>query len=145
MENVAVFIDGGYMDKLLYDSGGLRIDFGEFVRRLVEGRHLPRAYYYHCLPYRSAEPTQQEEHFFRNKEKFFNALRRIDQFEVRLGHLAFRGIDSHGQRMLEQKGVDVQLAVDLLTLAFNRVINTAVLLAGDGDLVPAVVKARTWV
>ena len=41
-----------------------------------------------------------------------------------------------------QKGVDVQLAVDALSLASNGVYDVALLVAGDGDLAPVVEAVR---
>ena len=60
MSVTAVFIDGAYLEKtLLYDHGKARIDFGRLVDVMVEGDDLLRAYYYHCLPYQSSQPTNR--------------------------------------------------------------------------------------
>lgn len=138
----AIFIDGAYLDNVLYDLGSIKINFGDLVGLIHGDVPLLRAYYYHCLPYQSPQPTPEESQYYRNKSKFFNALERFDFFEVRLGELVVRGVDERGNRILEQKGVDVQLAVDLLALSFNRIIDTAFLVLGDGDFVPAVQKAK---
>lgn len=48
----AVFIDGGYIDKVLqFEHAGVRIDYSKLVRQMVQPDELLRAYYYHCLPY----------------------------------------------------------------------------------------------
>ena len=142
LSTLGVFIDGGYMDKILFENGGLRVDFGKLVEKVAEGHRLLRAYYYHCLPRQSGRPPQEDYGHVSNKEKFFHALQYIDNFEVRLGYLAYRGTDEQGHHLMEQKGVDVQMAVDMLTLSFNKVMDTAILVCGDGDLHPVVQKAK---
>lgn len=130
------------MDKVLYEHGGLRVEFARFANRTVNDQGLLRAYYYHCLPRQSPRATPEETTAIRNKEKFFHALQFIDRFELRLGHLAYRGVDDQGQRLLEQKGVDVQMAVDILSMCYGRLLDQVVLVTGDADLVPVVQKAK---
>ena len=43
-----------------------------------------------------------------------------------------------------EKGVDVQIAVDLVAGAFENSFDTAILLSSDSDLVPAIRKARKY-
>lgn len=141
-KRVAVLIDGGYMDKILYEAGSMKVSFSRLANKLARAKPLLRTYYYHCLPHISQRPTPEEQTFYANKERFFNALRRLDDFEVRLGHLAPRGWDNAGNRILEQKGVDVYLAVDVCRLSYTGAVSEIILVAGDGDLAPAVALAK---
>ena len=51
MGTTAIFIDGGYWDKVAYyDFDNTRIDFSKFTQVMSEPDELLRAYYYHCLP-----------------------------------------------------------------------------------------------
>jgi len=43
---------------------------------------------------------------------------------------------------VEQKGVDVKIALDVATLAFKRLVDRVVLITGDSDFVPAAKLAR---
>lgn len=43
----------------------------------------------------------------------------------------------------QQKGVDIKLGVDIATLAFEKLVDQIVLIAGDSDFVPAAKLART--
>jgi len=100
---------------------------------------LLRVYFYHCLPYQSARPTTEESERFRKAEAFHAAIERIPNFEVKLGRLVFRGFSKEdGRPIFEQKRVDVQLAVDLLTLSYTRQMGTAILVTGDSDFIPAI-------
>ena len=51
MGTTAVFIDGGYLDKVLhYDHSNQRIDYEKFSQLMSGDDELLRTYYYHCLP-----------------------------------------------------------------------------------------------
>ena len=66
-----------------------------------------------------------------------------DSATLTAGRLAYRGVSKEtGQLILEQKRVDIQLVVDMLTLAFSRQIATAILVAGDSDFIPAVCACK---
>ncbi len=146
MGMTAVFIDGGYLDKVLrYDHAEPRIDFGKLAGAMVgEGDELLRAYYYHCLPYRSSSPTGEENERYGKRHRFFTALGYIPRFEVRLGRLAFRGTDRNGDPIFQQKRVDLMLGVDMALLAGKQRVSKVVLLSGDSDFTPAIeaVKAE---
>lgn len=148
MNRVAVFIDGGYMDKVLrYEFSGAKIDYAAFSREVVsqvhEGANLLRTYYYDCLPYQSDPPTAEESNRFASKQRFFYAIGRLPRFNVRLGHLARRGPDKGGEYHFEQKMVDVLLSIDLVHLSAKGQITDVVLVAGDADYVPALGVAKS--
>ena len=142
MARSAVFIDGGYLNALLREEfNTAKIDYQALVRVLVEPSELLRAYYYHCAPYQSSPPTEEERKRFSQMDSFFNYLRRLSRFEVRQGKLS-RYYDEDGKPVYKQKGVDVLLGIELALLAAKRRIEYAVLLTGDNDLIPAVQTAR---
>jgi uncharacterized LabA/DUF88 family protein len=139
----AVFIDGGYLDYVLKGQfGHARIDYAALTRAMAGNYELLRAYYYHCLPYQGSPPTEEEKVRFASMQSFCNRLKRLDRFEVRLGKLAYRGMDAAGNRIFEQKRVDSMLAVDLVLLSAKRTIQKAVLFTGDSDFLPPVWAAK---
>ena len=147
MYRVAVFIDGGYLDKELDSKRqGYRIDFGKLVKNIVQqtgsDKEIIRVYYYHCLPYQDNPPTQEQSQKFGGAQRFFRALQRTSRFEVRLGRLAYRGVDENGVAIHEQKRVDLMLGLDLMALSAKHIIDEVILVAGDSDFVPAVNAAK---
>jgi hypothetical protein len=61
MGTTAIFIDAAYLDKVLYyDHNKKRVDYMKLTQELTAGNQLFRAYYYHCLPYQSNPPTEEE-------------------------------------------------------------------------------------
>lgn len=147
MSRIAIFIDGGYVDKVLeHEFNSARIDYAKLPRHIADhispDIDLLRAYYYHCLPYQSNPPTPIERDFFARKQRFFATLDQLPRFEVRYGRLERRGPDANGQYRYEQKLIDVLLSVDLVRLSATRQITHAAIVAGDSDFCPAVEVAK---
>lgn len=123
-ERVAVFIDGNNLyHALRSDIGRTHLDFAQFVTKIIGGRRLVRAYYYNASARR-----EDDEQRWREQQSFFNYLRELPYFEVQLGRLA----GTPGS--LREKGVDIMMAVDMLTMAQRDNYDTAILVSGDGDL-----------
>lgn len=147
MTRAAIFIDGGYLDKVLRNEfGGAKIQYDLLSQKIGEcidlGSKIFRTYYYHCLPYKSNPPTQEESRRYANLQSFFAALQRLPRFEVRQGRLARRGPDRDGNYTYEQKMVDVLLSIDLVSLAAKNQVTDIILIAGDSDFVPAIEIAK---
>jgi len=147
MHRVAVFIDGAYLDHIIrneFDSQ--RVDYYSLAKNIVEStgpdKEILRVYYYHCLPHQDTPPTPEQSQRFGQMQRFFRALQRTPKFEVKLGRLAFRGIDAQGRPIFEQKRVDLLLGLDLALLATKRLITQAFVVTGDSDLIPAIVAAK---
>lgn len=139
MDRCAIFIDGAYVDKLFQNHlGGVKIDYGKFAQHISAGCDLLRTYYYHCLPYQSSPPTQDEKQRFSGSEKYMAALSRLPRFQVRLGKLEYRGTRQDGSPIFAQKRVDILLGVDMVELAATKQIGRAILVAGDSDFLPAI-------
>jgi hypothetical protein len=128
-----LFIDGAYLRaryreamRGFYGQDG-ELDLGA-VQQLC-GHRIEKAFYYDCTDEKKAGETEQaftvrkiEEH------KFLETIQSLPGFHVYRGTLAGR----------RQKEVDVALAVDMLTHAFNKNMERATLIAGDLDFRPVV-------
>ncbi|AEB10871.1 NYN domain-containing protein [Marinithermus hydrothermalis] len=127
MDRIAIFMDGSNLYKGLVSTLGpdYRLDFVRFIESLVAGRKLLRAYYYNA-PLPSEDPASKAH------QSFLNYLKRVPYVAVRLGRLERRG------DTFVEKGVDIQIAVDMLRLAYARAYDVAVLVSGDGDFAEVV-------
>jgi len=147
-EKAIVFIDGNNFYHGLKVMGlPTKIDFEKFVLKLTKGFHLIKTFYYN-----SPLPQQKDPEEYRKQRKFFNYIGSLARFELILGRLEKRVYtypddiyerikDIYPQRTFEtfvEKGVDVNIAVDMLRLAFLNYYEVAVLVSGDGDFVPVV-------
>lgn len=135
MERVIAFIDGSNLYFAARDNRVLPPwDVVSLARDLAgEDRRLIRVYYYNAR--NEDDPASDQ---YRAEEKFYNFLRNLDYCTVRLGRLEGKGAAVH------QKGVDVLLVQDLLTLTFCDAMDCAILITNDGDFatVAQEVKAR---
>ncbi|MGB2985585.1 MAG: NYN domain-containing protein [Phycisphaerae bacterium] len=135
----AVFIDGGYLDKVLhYDFQNRRIDYEKLAQEMAAPDEMLRAHYYHCLPYRSSQPTTEERQRYSSMHRFITRLQFLPRFEVRLGRLVVRGYDRDGAPVFVQKRVDCMVGVDMALIAAKGRITHVAIFTGDSDLIPAV-------
>ncbi|MEK6792543.1 MAG: NYN domain-containing protein [Nanoarchaeota archaeon] len=140
MEKSAVFIDGGYLNKILKhyfkESDIDYLKFSELICKEVGVSRL-RTYYYHSLPV--VRPNSKEdERRHSNMWKFISNLKRLSRFEVKLGRLQLIG----GQ--FKQKMIDVLMSLDITSMCFDKQIAQVILIAGDADFVPAIKKAKDY-
>lgn len=143
MGKIAIFIDGAYLSKVLQESfGSPQIDFSKLSSFLANGDQILRTYYYNCMPYKSLSPSQGEINRYNNMQRFVTALEKLDHYTVRFGKLEFRGRDSHGNPIFQQKRVDILLGCDLVLLAAKQRIEKAILITGDSDFIPAIEVAK---
>lgn len=69
----------------------------------------------------------------RDQQRFFNALRFIPNLTFKKGR--FQRLPNGGQ---VEKGIDVMVAVDMLTLAYKNAYDTAILISSDADYKSAI-------
>jgi uncharacterized LabA/DUF88 family protein len=136
MDYAAVFIDGGYLDKVQESLKNIRMDYEKFSDILCENFTRFRTYYYHCMPYQENPPTLEQKGKYQSMSNFIHSLRKLPRFEVRLGRLERRGDG------FKQKQVDTLIAIDLVKLSAKNQIKKAVLVSGDSDHVPAIRSAK---
>jgi uncharacterized LabA/DUF88 family protein len=129
-DRVMIFIDGSNLyHSLKKFFNRADIDMGAFCDKLRAKRRLIRIYYYNAIVGRREEPER-----FKDQQAFFAGVGAVPYTELRLGHLVYNNWPSTPPY---EKGVDVQLATDLLTHSFKRNYDTAILVAGDNDYVGA--------
>ncbi|MBN1761498.1 MAG: NYN domain-containing protein [Methanomicrobia archaeon] len=128
---VMIFIDGGYLraevkkvfghDDINFASLALSLN-GFILERLIHPE-LIRVYWYDAI----VEPRDPK---YDEQEEYFKYIRNNSNYEVKLGRL----IKTKGNKP-RQKGVDVLLAIDMITKAFLNHYEIALLLGGDDDYV----------
>jgi hypothetical protein len=77
---------------------------------------------------------KEEPERYIHQRQFFDSVSAVPYTEVRLGRLVYNNWPNSPPY---EKGVDVQLATDMLTHSFKNNYDTAILVAGDNDFVSA--------
>ena len=127
-ERVMIFIDGSNFYHALKEIiPDRQVDFGKLPQKLCGGRRLGRTYFY-TVP---VERKENEENY-RKQQQFFSRLTRIAYLETRFGRL----VNIKGAWV--EKGVDVRIAVDMLSMAVKDNYDTAILISRDGDFAYAI-------
>ncbi len=145
MDRVCLFIDGSNLYHALKEASfPVKVDLGKLALRLVgpNRRHI-HTYYYNTplIRPRPGDPQYTEkDNRCRSQQRFFNALRFVPNLTFKPGR--FQRLPNGGQ---VEKGVDVMLAIDMLTLAFKDRYDVAILVSSDADFKHAieVVKFET--
>jgi uncharacterized LabA/DUF88 family protein len=133
---------------------------------------LYRIFFYDCLPLdkkihnpitkKAIDFSKTEEFTFRNA--LHQEIKRLRKAALRLGRLSAHGgwvikaeimkcllnstvefqslTDNDFVYDIRQKGVDMKIGLDIASLAYKKLVNQIILIAGDSDFVPAAKLAR---
>lgn len=115
-------------------------------RKISPNEERYRTYYYDALPWANTPPTPLDEVRTRKKQHFLDRLKLLRKFEVRCGR--FQKISSKcnhcGLEIVKfnQKLVDILISVDLVHLAWGKLVDSIAIVKGDSDITPAIRKAK---
>ncbi len=140
MEKAAVFIDGGYFNKIIKDYFNVvDIDLSKFCEIICKDLNVNRlrSYYYNCLPV-IRKGNKEDERRFSRMQMFLMSIKRLPRFEVKLGKLQLIGGE------FKQKMIDVLMSLDIVNMCFDDKIQQVILIAGDSDFIPAIKKAKDY-
>ncbi len=111
----------------------LTFNFSHFATSLIGKNRLVSATYY--VGKVQTDGTEKTQRKHANQQRLFAQLKK-HHFTYSLGYL----LKSDGK--LHEKGVDVQIAVDILVAAYENLCDRIYLVSSDTDLIPAIQKAQ---
>ena len=135
-EKVLVLIDGSnfyFKLKGLNLHNLLSFDFDKFAEHLVNLNKLVGARYY--VGRIRQDGTRKTKKLFDGQQKLIGLLKKCN-FQYSLGYL----LKNDG--IYHEKGVDVQIATDILVAAYENICDRIILISSDTDLSPAIKKAK---
>ena len=131
-----ILIDGSnffYKLKDLNLHNLLQFDFSGFAKMLSKDQKtINSSYYVGAVRTDGTKKTQQ---MLGNQQKLLAHLKN-NGFNYVLGYLLKSDGDWH------EKGVDVNIAVDILVATYENICDRIILVSSDTDLLPAIKKAR---
>lgn len=149
-----LFIDGrNFIDKInsiLNPNGEEDIDFSIYnfkglIDKVLTKINIDRKIFYFGKLIKHPETIKKSEELIEKQRKLKTHLEE-QGFEVTLagrvrGHIE-KCVKGHETLTFREKGVDVRIAVDMITLACNEELQTAILGSSDSDLQPAIKELR---
>lgn len=136
MAKCIILIDGSNFYFKLKDlklHNLLDLDFMGFAQMLANGNEIIHSTYY--VGKIRTDGTEKTKQLFDSQQKLISHLKK-HQFRYSLGYLMKNGGVYH------EKGVDVNIAVDILVATYENLCDRIILVSSDTDLIPAVNKAR---
>ena len=125
MNRIAIFIDNSNIFNG-FRKYNIKADYEKLKHIITGDRELQNICLYEGIVY----PMSPE------KKKWYNDLINQSGYEIKA---SFDKIASSGT--IEKK-VDIQIAIDIVSLAYEDAYDIAVLVSGDGDFVPILKKIR---
>lgn len=134
MENNYLFIDGACLRETLkgysesyFEGNEIKFDFSRL------SREYKKVFYYDSPPAKKYEETE---------EQYADRIKPVEEFFIKLnlldGYHVYEGISRKRRRGIEQKKVDIMIAVDMLNHAFRKNMSQATLLTSDLDFKPLI-------
>lgn len=135
---VAIFIDGGNFYRKIRESDviprGVRFDYIKFADFLARGKNiLSKSYYIGVV--RNHDGSRKSQKMIESQQKLLSGLEN-NGYEVKRGRIVY-------DNKIREKGVDVQIAIDLVIGAVENSYDTAIIVSSDTDLIPAIKYVRS--
>jgi len=110
-------------------------DFGKFVKLITKknSKIVSKRYYIGRV---RQDGSEKSDKLVAGQQRLFQNLKKYG-FKYVLGYLLKAGDTYH------EKGVDVQIAVDMMEAAYEDLCDRIILISSDTDLAPAIAKARS--
>lgn len=116
------------------------IDLDKLFGEALKGFKLSRKIFYAARLHINPDTKRKSEELIRLQRKLRNHL--VEQrFEfIIAGNVRAQKVDN--KVIFREKGVDVKIAVDLVSLACDKKLQTAILCSSDSDLQPAIKELK---
>lgn len=137
-ERIAIYIDGGNFYRLIRKEDwvpkSVRLDYSKFADFISQGREVVIKEY--CIGIvRNHDGSAKSQQMVESQQKFLSEIENIG-FKIKRGRIVY-------DNKIREKGVDVQIAIDLVIGAVEDIYDTAVVVSSDTDLIPALKYVRS--
>jgi uncharacterized LabA/DUF88 family protein len=137
-KRVAIFIDGGNFYRRIRQDDlipkGTMFDYVKFASFLSRGRTVVlKAYYIGIV--RNHDNKAKSQKMVESQQKFLIGLEN-NGYEIKRGRIVY-------DNEIREKGVDVQIGIDLVIGAVEDKYDIAIIVSSDTDLIPAMRYIRS--
>jgi len=125
MDRIIIFIDNSNIFQG-FKKYNIKADYEKLKSFIARGRQLQSIFLYEGVVY----PISPQ------KKRWYKEL------SNRSGYMIKASFDKIAPDGAVEKKVDIKIAIDIVSLAYENAYDTAVLVSGDGDFVPVVKKLK---
>lgn len=121
-----------------------RLDLSSLITEVLSGYKIARKTFY-AAKLRMFEETKEKSRMLIHKQRVLKQNLEKQGFEFLIaGNVRPQPITTDGKTtyVFKEKGVDVKIAVDLVSLCCDKKIDTAILCSSDSDLQPAITELK---
>lgn len=131
-KSIIIFDGSNFYHKLkeLNFNKTFNFDYGKFSEQITKGSRLQEKYY--CIGKVAAKQNDVKARKMMAKQQSLVTGLQKQGFVIQFGYLLKSNITYH------EKGVDIQIATNLLVDAFKDIFTSAYLVSSDSDLLPAI-------
>jgi len=151
MSKCILFIDGENflhkIEEVLQEEGVIKdktelhsINLEGLFNESLKGLNISRKIFYGAKLHFHEETKKKSEQLIKSQRKLRNNLVNLGYEFIIAGNV--RGQKVANKLIFREKGVDVKIAVDLVSLACDKKLDTAILCSSDSDLQPAIKELR---
>lgn len=131
-------IDSGKQKPPKFDLSKTSLDL--IFKDVIKNYKINRKKYYTAKLHIHPKTKSKSIKLINFQRSLVNNLKR-ENYEVDIfGNV--RGQEINGKVVFKEKGVDVKLAVDLVSLAYNKKVDIALICSSDSDLQPAIYELK---
>ncbi|MBI3290456.1 NYN domain-containing protein [Candidatus Microgenomates bacterium] len=116
------------------------IDLNKLFKEALKSFIISRKIFYASRLHLHPDTKRKSEELIKTQRKLRNNLLKLGYEFVIAGNVRAQNIN--GKVIFREKGVDVKIAVDLVALACDKKLDTAILCSSDSDLQPAVKELK---
>lgn len=116
------------------------INLNELFKESLKGFNISRKIFYNARLHFHKDTPRKSGELIKLQRKLRNTLISQGYEFIIAGNVRAQKID--GKVVFREKGVDVKIAVDLVSLACDKKLDTAILCSSDSDLQPAIAELR---
>lgn len=121
-------------------TDAIDIDLENLFKDPLKGLSIAHKTFYGAkLHFHQDTPTKSEK-LIKAQRKLINNLKRHGYEFIMAGNV--RGQKVNDKVIFREKGVDVRIAVDMVSLACDKKVKTIILCSSDSDLQPAISEAK---
>ncbi len=142
LHKVEEVLEARKIDKKRIDLA--QINLKELFEKRLSDYKLSKKYFYAARLHENEETLKKSRELVNFQRRLKTNLEKQGFTFVMAGNV--RGqtvvVDNHKKVIFREKGVDVKIAVDLVSFACGKEIDTAILCSSDSDLQPAVTELK---